>query len=694
VKIAIVTPEFPELLHSGGIGTFSKELVEILSGIHDVSVIIPFNIEFKKRIEFSKKYNISIVDWNELGKFAKFSLLNYAPHNQIASLYISHYIEDNHFDLAIFADYGGLAFYTNLSKRMGVIDSNTQTVVVAHGNSKWVAEGMKHQYEWNNPTDFSRIHFMELQSMRSADHLISPSKYMADYLLNSGIIRDIQVIPNPVSEFLRPKSEIPKLFSTKVVLGYLGRLEERKGIRDFLQVVQNLSDIGLDLEVHLYGKCNVLDGKPADEYVRTALSESVDVVINSDLNTSQAILKLKEKNTILLFCAENDNYPYTVLETVIAELRVLGRNSGGHSEILPPSALFNSVEEAVDRIVSLVSGKLELENYKAPLLQRNLLWKQFVSDLDFSTHVNADVEELKEAPLISILVTHFNLGRYLDSALNSLLAQTYKNIEILIVDDGSTDPESISKLKSFENSSIPNLKIYWEENRYLGGARNFLAQNANGTYIIFFDADNVAFPNMVESMVQAVLSGKLRILTIPVLPFEDGTSHNYRPGLAAGCYMPLGGPLLEGLSSNVFGDANFIIERDFFNSIGGFTEDKGIPFEDWEFLAKCAFKDGALAVYPKPLLHYRARIDSMLRTTSKYSGELRVLRSFEQMLPETERWQIQTYLYPLLKNSNFDYSDSRNQFFKKIIYRLEKYIPIGSRRRNLAKKIYLKVITK
>jgi glycosyltransferase involved in cell wall biosynthesis len=310
--------------------------------------------------------------------------------------------------------------------------------------------------------------------------------------------------------------------------------------------------------------------------------------------------------------------------------------------------------------------------------------------LELSTFVETSEEVIKEDPLVSILVTHFNLGRYLDSAIKSLLDQTYKNVEILIVDDGSTDAESIAKLKSYENLSIPNLKIYWEQNRYLGGARNFLTQKANGAYFVFFDADNIAFPNMIETMVQAIVSGQLKLLTIPVLPFEDGTSHVYKPGPSVGCYMPLGGPLLEGLSSNVFGDANFIIDRNYFTSIGGFTEERGIPFEDWEFLAKCAFRDGAIPVLPTPLLHYRVRIDSMLRSTSKHLGDMRVLRSFEQMLPVTDKWQVQTYLYPLLSGSSINYSNSRHQFLEKVLNRVERLVPIGSRRRALARKIYLR----
>lgn len=693
MKIAIITTEFPELLHSGGIGTFSKELVNILTVDHDISVIIPFYITFEKRLEFSKKFKCSIVDWNELCKFAEFSLLNSAPHNQIASLYISHYIGNYDFDLAIFADYGGLAFYTNQSKKLGLIDSKVQTVVVAHGNSKWVAEGMKHLYEWNNPIEFSRIHFMELQSMKSADFLVSPSEYMADYLLKSGIHREIKVIPNPVSEFKYLTPENRNRISSKVTLGYLGRLEERKGIRDFIRIVTTLKDLNFELEVHMYGKSNFLDGMPAAEYVKAELGDSVELVINSELNTSQAILELKQVDAILLFCAENDNYPYTVLESATAQLRVLGRNSGGHSEILGVPNLFDSLETAVEKVIDIWSGNLEFENYMPVHIERSRRWMQFVSELNSLVVEDPCQKDIQESPLVSVLVTHFNLGRFLDSAVSSLLAQTYKNLEILIVDDGSTDHESISKLKSLENLSLPNLKIYWEKNRYLGGARNFLARKASGKYLIFFDADNIAFPNMVELMLRAVIRGRLKLLTIPVLPFEDGTSHHYKPGLSAGCYMPLGGPLLEGLSSNVFGDANFIIDRDYFTSIGGFTEDKGIPYEDWEFLAKCAFKSGAISVLPKPLLHYRVRIDSMSRSTSKYSGDMRILRSFEQMLPESEKWQIQTYLYPLMKNSNFDYSDARHQFVKKIINRIEKFIPIGSRRRHLAKKLYLKLIS-
>ena len=90
-------------------------------------------------------------------------------------------------------------------------------------------------------------------------------------------------------------------------------------------------------------------------------------------------------------------------------------------------------------------------------------------------------------PQVSVIIPCYNQGRYLDDAITSVLVQTYQNFEILIVDDGSTEPETIEILQDYQQ---PKTRIIRTENQGVATARNLGIAQAQGTYILPLDADD------------------------------------------------------------------------------------------------------------------------------------------------------------------------------------------------------------
>ena len=90
---------------------------------------------------------------------------------------------------------------------------------------------------------------------------------------------------------------------------------------------------------------------------------------------------------------------------------------------------------------------------------------------------------------LSIIVPIYNTSRYLDQCLNSLLNQSLKNIEIILINDGSTDASHRIIEKDFQK--IPNIKyVQLKENKGLGNARNIGISMAQGEYLTFVDSDD------------------------------------------------------------------------------------------------------------------------------------------------------------------------------------------------------------
>lgn len=115
-------------------------------------------------------------------------------------------------------------------------------------------------------------------------------------------------------------------------------------------------------------------------------------------------------------------------------------------------------------------------------------------------------------PAISIVMPIHNTGKYLKECLNSILNQTYKDWELICVDDNSTDDETISILHKFRNIAKEcNDKIrflFCKESMGAAQARNIGFQEVKGTYTIFLDSDDIFAPEMLENMYDKIVEDK------------------------------------------------------------------------------------------------------------------------------------------------------------------------------------------
>ncbi|MDQ0967615.1 GT2 family glycosyltransferase [Flavobacterium sp. W4I14] len=109
--------------------------------------------------------------------------------------------------------------------------------------------------------------------------------------------------------------------------------------------------------------------------------------------------------------------------------------------------------------------------------------------------------------LVSIIMPVYNAERYVSLAIESILAQTYYNWELIIVDDGSTD-KSFEIAQSYQNDRI---KIYKTENHGQCAANNYGYSKANGSYFKFFDADDLLSPKLIQAQMTILNSSKTKI---------------------------------------------------------------------------------------------------------------------------------------------------------------------------------------
>ena len=202
--------------------------------------------------------------------------------------------------------------------------------------------------------------------------------------------------------------------------------------------------------------------------------------------------------------------------------------------------------------------------------------------------------------LVSVILPCYNSGEYIENAVKSLKNQTYKYIEIIVIDDGSDDNKTASLL-----DNLSGIKLWRQENKGLPSARNLGIDKANGSFILPLDADDTLSSTAIEKMVFAILSADSDIFAFPSLELKGektGTLYkNYN--------------FFEQLFFNQLPYC-LLFPKEAVQKIGYYDERMKDGYEDWEFnirLGKNGFR--GLAVRDA-ILHYRVSSSGMLLAKS------------------------------------------------------------------------------
>lgn len=110
--------------------------------------------------------------------------------------------------------------------------------------------------------------------------------------------------------------------------------------------------------------------------------------------------------------------------------------------------------------------------------------------------------------LVSVIMPSYNASRYIGASIESVLNQTYSNVELLITDDHSTDPETIELLKAYAEKDKRVRIFLLPENNGPGFARNNSIKEARGRYIAFCDSDDRWFPEKLEKQIAFIKKQK------------------------------------------------------------------------------------------------------------------------------------------------------------------------------------------
>lgn len=634
LKYWLITSEYPPV-HGGGISTYAYHTAQMLAEnnievkvfIHDFSV---------NNTKINKEENISVIRFGSqdskynsfLGFEANVSML-YAD---VLKEFIN---KEGKPDYIETQDYQGIGYYL-LQRKMLLEDcfQNIPVILTMHAPSFLYLE-------YNQAPTHSFPEYwmgeMEKASIKSADILISPSRFLVDKLKTQIDFnnKEIHIIKNPYkSDF----SSINNHFKENEIV-FFGKLTSQKGCLEMMEYFKKLWDSGFEHKLRIIGGGDhYFYPKQMDmiEYFKKKYSEyfkNGKIVFEGSLKPIIAKEKLKNAH-IVLVPSIVDNFPYVVLEAMSLGKIVLGSTDSGHVEIIDDGEngfLFshnkaNDFSEKLKNILNLPKEEIikigqnaaesvvRKTNYKNLFEQKFKLIKSYNQTEDkefcFINNIKKEVnpKSISNDKMLTVLIPHYNLGKYIEDAVKSVLNSDLKAEKIIVVDDGSSDKESLSILQNLEANY--DIEVIFKENQGLPLTRNYVAKLVKTEFMAFLDADDMVEKSYYKKAVN-ILSKYSNVSFVGCWAQYFGESNDIWPA-----FNPEPPYILYHNSIN---SSALVYKTSDFIEAGQNKAKMLYGMEDYESVISMTSKGFRGVVIPEVLWNYRIRTNSMAQAFNKNS---------------------------------------------------------------------------
>ncbi len=573
------------------------------------------------------------------------------------------------FDYIEFADFYGEACFAAQARRTTALFDHTTLAVRLH-SPIFVLRAVNEQTDL--ALDTACVEHMEAEAIRGVDLVLSPSRAMVE---QAGALMDAEaprmdaeaesskprvpppqpwlsrahVLPYPFNPALLSSTPdrpaLPSRAPPEVL--FFGRLEYRKGVHLLIEAGQRLLAEGLDLRVRIVGQDTTTapGNRPMRDWLRSRIDPRWAARFAFEPNRSRDELAgLIRGATICCLPSIWENFPFAALESMAAGRCVIGADAGGIPEIvrdgidgllfraadaaslaealrraLADNDLRNRIESAAPaRVAELCDPRRVVHQLEAILLQSDPTSRSSRPSRSESSPPSSvfTSDARPTANTVSVLIPFFNLAHFLPEAIASVRRQTRPPDEILIIDDGSTDPDARALIDRIEREGQgrggPPLRILRQPNRGLSAARNAGLIAARSRWVIPLDADDMLAPTFIETALAAAARQPEAVLITSWMSCLERSPD--KPTLL---FVPIGFDRDMLTVANVASSCTALLDRETVIAAGGYDESLH-AYEDWDLYCTLAerFSPHAAAIIPEPLILNRIRPDSMLRAMS------------------------------------------------------------------------------
>ena len=639
MKIWFLTGEFaPDF--GGGIGTYVENCAKMFAEAGDEVTVIVRSVKETKEEKTKEGYRVVRFKQGE-GEYYTYlgydNALAYQYYEVIMNL-IDKYGKPDVIETQEYNAYGQYLIQNKLMLNEKLRD--IPIVVHLHTPS---FETLKINQFNTYEAPFYWIGEMEKFCIKGADALLCPSQFLADKLQYLVPEQKINVINLPFDidkdELEKYEKENPIKEEKKTLL-YFGRTEYRKGVIQMLKGAEKLWEKGLDFKVKIIGGDVKLESKGTfiGEELKKKYAKYIE---NGNLEMLDPIPHLALIPHILSATAVTipslyENFPNTCIYSMWLGKPVLVSKSGGQAEMVQESGKNGLVfdwdkegdfEEKLEQLLNMSDEELQtmgnnakerihkLCNMETNLKLRREFFEEVIKNKNKKKDIFPFVEEMPkdeypkvyegEKDLLSVVIPYYNLGRTLPETIESIKETEYKNYEIIIVNDGSTDKESLDVLKRY--TSDDKIRIINIKNKGLANARNVGAEAARGEFVAFIDADDKIDKTFYSKAINILHQYKNVSYVYSWVQYFEGSTAVWPTFNVHIPYL---------LCANMLADFVVIRKNDFLN-FGKNRIKMEYGMEDYDGWVSLA-EHGYLGVsIPEKLNLYRVRKDSMSRQFNK-----------------------------------------------------------------------------
>ena len=492
---------------------------------------------------------------------------------------------------------------------------------------------------------------LEFQALCGADLVIGCSQAILD-LINQELaqtgatLRRSEVLHNPFPA----TPEIPRDGSVQRDHFYMAsRLTHWKGVESAIRAFEILWMEGVEVPFHIYGGDSLqpVTGASYAAYIRRRYKKHIDsglLQLKGKCSRSE-IAKGAKTAFAQVHPSHFDNFPYSLLEAMSEGMVCVAGSSGGIREIADndqdmfladvqdPQLLAAALKKAYDlsrnaRDEMTASARSKLAKYcdvgdffaRKEALVTELTVKKtliprafpFRSPPEEECIIHVDQVE-DERPELSVIVPYFNMGMFIDETIESIKNSTFKNLEIILVNDGSTDPESrerLLQLHSTHSMSEERLKILNIPNAGVANARNAGVRQSSAPFVALLDADDLVGARYYEKAIRV-------LKTYENVGFcgawvEDFNSHGRIRNWATWNAEP---PIQ--LIMNQTNCQSLVYKRVAFERDGWHDSTLNMFLDDWEGVISLLAGGHRGVMIPEALFEYRIREGSIFRSKSE-----------------------------------------------------------------------------
>lgn len=537
-------------------------------------------------------------------------------------------------------DYQGIAYYLIQFKHLGYDFVKDVPIILTLHSPAFI------YLDYNRVPTFRFPEFwvgeMEKHSIAGADLLISPTAFLVEEIQKYTDIRNrkVSVLPNPYRTDAPGKittdapGKIPAFTRNKIV--NYGKLSPQKGSFELMRYFKELWDEGMEHALHIVGGTDIVY-HPERQTMGQLIKKQYAPYLNKGLLQLHGKITPAERETyltdahVVIVPSIVDNLPYVVMEAMSLGKVVLVSRQGGQREMVEQGVsgfvFDHSVPGSFRRELSTILALSDEEVLAIGLRARERVKELYsfeavgpaklsllngLRPLPAGQFPFVYQEKREELPadgvpgLLSVVVPYFNMGRYIEECLQSIRDSTYQPLEILILDDGSTDPFSLEALS--KAARLPEVRIVHQKNQGLASARNAGAKAARGEFLAFLDADDRVRETYFEKAIHALKKNEnVYFIGAWVQYFENSNIlwPTYTPQPP---YVLVHNPVNS--SGLVYKKAAFL---------AGGLNDKEVDYglEDYESVINLLHHGYNGVVLPEILFDYRVRSGSMTRQLTR-----------------------------------------------------------------------------